>query len=796
MKKVFTLFFVLMSFAGMYAQTLFETNFATEEDFAKWIVVDSNSDGSTWKFDSGASTSTVFYTYNGANAADDWFISPAIEVAQEGTLAVMYTVNGSSYTEKMEVMYGNTPTVEAMTNRGSEVTTYVDEQKGGYFLISVKAGETYHIGFHAVSDADKWRLYLCDVTVKFLENPVDLAVTEIVSPIDGEGLSQETVTVKVKNEGLADASGFKVGFSVDGKTVAVESVNQNVPVGAEMEYTFTAKADLSLPRMIYTIKAWTESADDVNPANDAVSTEVLHIAPASMPYTIGFEASEYTGGIKYFNLNEDDGNWSLYADPYWSLAHTGDYCLAYNYDKNNNGDDWAILEPIAIEEAGYYVLKFWYSTDNTHPESFAVYSGKEQTPEAMTTPIVDFKKVANSEYKESVTILYIDEPQTLCLGFYSYTDKDENWICVDDLSFEKIDGDNVDLAMLPITNPGTYVRSQSKKEISFSVRSLGIKDATAKVKVMIDENVVSETEEIIKAQEIKQFVLADKLAGLSEGVHTLEAVVSAGADNNTANNTVILVFRVLGEAVLMWDFEDGQIPAAFKFRTEDEGTVNPSAGTEFNEYGWGIFNIQEHAQYGNHMFAGTSWLDGAEKADRWCILPEIKVNSEKSFLAWDAASFNHNYLEDYSIMISENGDDSWYYFTEDEIYAESAEFKTRGFDLSRFVDKDIFIAFRLRSKNCENLVMDNIGLYGGVQLVDHPTSVEDNLGDFELKVVLSDDCIKANKPVESMVLVDMSGKVVAKAAGSELSVSNVIPGVYVVKAVAGTEILLKKIVIK
>ncbi len=796
MKKVFTLLFVLMSFAGMYAQTLFETNFATEEDFAKWTVVDSNSDGSTWKFESGASTSTVFYTYNGANAADDWFISPAIEVAQEGTLAVMFTVHGSSYTEKMEVMYGNAPTVEAMTNRGSEVTTYVDEQKGGYFLISVKAGETYHLGFHAVSDADKWRLYLCNVTVKFVENPVDLTVTEIVSPIDGEGLSQETVTVKVKNEGLADASGFKVGFSVNGETVAVESVNQNVPAGAEMEYTFAAKADLSLPRMIYTIKAWTESADDVNPANDAESTEVLHIAPASVPYTMGFEASEYTGGIKYFNLNEDDGDWSLYTDPWWSLAHTGDYCLAYNYDKNNNGDDWAILEPIAIEEAGYYVLKFWYSTSDTHPESFAVYSGKEQTPEAMTTPIVDFKKVANSEYKESITILYIDEPQTLCLGFHSYTDKDENWICVDDLSFEKIDGDNVDLAMLPITNPGTYVRSQSKKEIIFSVRSLGIKDATAKVKVMIDENVVSETEEIIKAQEIKQFVLADKLAGLSEGVHTLKAVVSAGDDNNTANDTVILVFRVLGEAVLMWDFEDGQIPAAFKFRTEDEGTVNPSAGDEFNEYGWGIFNIQEHAQYGNHMFAGTSWLDGTEKADRWCILPEIKINSEESFLVWDAASFNSNFLEDYSIMISSNGDDSWYYFTEDEIYAESADFKTRGLDLSGFVDEDIFIAFRLRSKNCESLVMDNIGLYGGVQLVDDPTSVEDNLGDSKLKIVLSDDCIKANKPVESMALVDMSGKVVAKAAGSELSVSNVIPGVYVVKAVAGTEILSKKIVIK
>lgn len=796
MKKTFTLLFALMSFVSMYAQTLLETKFETEEDFAKWTVIDNNSDDKTWSFDSLGDPAHVFYSYSGANAADDWLISPAIEATQDGTVAVMFTVKGSSYTEKMEVMYGNAPTVETMVNRGTEVTAYLDNICGEYFLMSVKAGETYYLGFHAVSDADKWRLYLCDVTAKFVENPVDLTVSEIVSPIEGEGLSQETVTVKVKNEGLADASEFNVGFSVDGDTVAVETLNQNVAAGAEIEYTFTAKADLSSPHKKYTIKAWTECADDVNPANDARVKSVLHVAPATVPYYMGFEASENTGGIKMFNLNEDSGNWDVYADPWWNMARTGDYCLAYNYDKDNNGDDWAILDPIEIKEAGYYVLKFWYSTDNTHPESFAVYYGAEQKVESMTNQIVDFKKVACSEYKESISIIYIDEPQILCLGFHSYTDKDENWICVDDLSFEKIDADNVDLAMVSISNPGDYVRSQSKKEISFSLRSLAIKDVTAKVKVMIDENVISETTENIAAQEIKQFVLADKLIGITEGRHTLKAVVSTEEDKNTANDTVKLDFYMLGDAVVMWDFEDGEIPAEFKFKTEDSGTVNPSAGSEFNEYGWGLFVIQEHTQYGNYMFAGTSWLDGTDKADRWCVLPEIKVTSEESFLVWDAASFNAYFLEDYSVMISSNGDDSWYYFTELEVVAESPEFKTRGLNLKEYVDKNVFIAFRLRSKNCDVLVMDNIGLYGGVQLVNGSTSVEDTLGDSKLNVVLEDDCIKANKAVDSMMLMDMSGKVVAQTTGSELVVSNASPGVYVVKAVAGTEILSKKIVIK
>lgn len=795
MKKVFTLLFVLMSFAGMYAQTLFETNFATEEDFAKWTVIDNNGDGSTWKFDSTASTSTVFYTYSGANAADDWIISPAITSTETGSVAIRFKAKGSSYGEKLEVFYGSAATVDGMTGRVCEEMYLNDSEVSLVYIVNVVANEPFYLGFHACSDADKWRLYLGEVAVSFTSNPVDLRVTEILTPVSDFGLSQESVTVKVKNVGGVDVTSFDAVLTVNESVIATETVNQTLAAGAEMEYTFVTKADLSEPRKTYTITAATSSPDDINPANDATSKEVLHKASASIPYAMGFEASEYTDGITFFNLNEDDGDWNLYSDPYWSLARTGDYCLAYNYNKNNNGNDWAILEPITIAEAGYYVLKFWYSTDDSHPESFAVYYGNEQTPEAMTNQIVDLKKVASSQYQESISIIYIDSPQTLCLGFHSYTDKDENWICVDDLSFEKISADNVDLAMQPIAHPGAYVRSQSKDELSFSVRSLGIIDATAKVKVMIDDAVVSETDETIKAQEIKQFVVTGKLAGLSEGIHTLKAVVTAEDDENEANNTVEIEFRVLGDAVKMWDFEDGNVPAEFKFRAEDGGTVNPSAGDEFNEYGWGIFNISVHPQYGNHMFAGTSWLDGTDQADRWCILPELKITSEESFLVWDAASFNPSYLEDYSIMISVNGDNS--YFTEDDFYAESTEFKTRGLDLSVYVDNNIYIAFRLRSKNCDNLILDNIGLYGGVQiLAGDPVSVEDTLGDSELNVVLEDDCIKASKPVESMALVDMSGKVVAQTADSVLPISHIAPGVYVVKAVAGAEMLSKKVVIK
>ena len=47
------------------------------------------------------------------------------------------------------------------------------------------------------------------------DNPVDLTVAEIVSPVTGDALGQENVTLKVKNKGLVDVDRFTVGFRLD-----------------------------------------------------------------------------------------------------------------------------------------------------------------------------------------------------------------------------------------------------------------------------------------------------------------------------------------------------------------------------------------------------------------------------------------------------------------------------------------------------------------------------------------------------------------------------------------------------
>ena len=787
MKKIFTLIAAAcMCASSMVAQVIYTTTFATEDEFKAWTIVDENADEKTWQYDS-YSTPPVFYSYHSTNSANDWFISPAITPTESGSAIVKFKVKGSSYVEKMEVFTGNSASVDAMTNRICDVLAFNDTEKTLIYIINVTANEPLHLGFHACSDPDKWRLYLGEVTVQFTNNPVDLTVTEISSPVSDFGLAQESVTIKVKNVGNVNVDSFDLSLSVDDETVTTETVNQPLAIGAEIDYTFSTKVDLSTPRKSFNIKAWTSHPDDINSDNDAATTTVLHKAPATVPYFMGFEANEYTEGISFLNLNEDDGTWDLYTDPWWSLAHTGDYCLAYNYNKYNNADDWAFLEPITISEAGYYVLKFWYSGDDSHPEKLGVYFGNDASPEAMTNTIVEYAPFARSAYEESINIFYIDQPQTLYIGFHAFSNKDENWLCVDDVSFEKIESDDIDLAVTNITNPGNYFHKGSKKTIEYTVRNYGITDVDATLRVSINDNVVNEANVTIKAQEILSISLPGVLDSLDEGVQNLKIEATTANDKTLDNNAKSLQFRVMDTPACLWNFEDGKLPDNFTFRAEDDGTVNPSAGEEFNEAGWGIFNIQNHELFGEHVLAGTSWLDGTDKADRWCILPPF-CPTESSFLVWDVASFNPNFLESYSIMISSNGDDSWYYFTEEEFQLESPEFKTRGVDLSSYASKEIYIAFRIRSKNCEHLILDNIELYGGeIRAVDQRTINElfVNVNDNTIEVVGAD--------VEKIVVCDMSGRTVAEADNNEVSIQELNTGVYIASIYTADGVITKKI---
>ncbi len=780
---------LLSLFAGALAisagaQTYYTTDFSQEEEFNKWTVIDANNDSATWMYDADGSQSKVYYYYSAKNTADDWFISPEITPTATGKVLVTYTTYGTFYGEAMDVYTGSAATVAGMTTKQASYSNIKGESTTGSFIMEVNANEPLRVGFHCVSAADHWKFYMCSFSVKGIEKAVDLKADSLLSPNSGKNLSEETVTVRVKNDGSDPVDGFDMAFSVDGGEAVTEHVDATLAAGESMTYTFTNKAKLTEPRHKYVIKAYPISKYDIVPENDTITANVRHCGPVNPPYTMGFEASEDKDELKFYNLNEDDGDWSVYTSMWMNMARTGYGCLAYNYNKNNNANDWAILDGINVE-AGDYVLRYWYSGSNGHKERLGVYWGNGDTPADMTNKIEDKDPITQGEYLESFKIVHFDAPQTIYLGFYAFSDKDENWLTIDDVQFYKASSDAVDLVVNGISAPYDYVRTPNDKDVTFELANVGIKDTKATVTVKVDDEQKWTSSESITAQEIKTLTATDAIKGLAAGKHTLQVEVASDDDSDSTNNVVKKDIIVLDTPTVLYDFEDAKIPESFTFCTVDTGKINVEAGDEFNEYGWGIIDVQAHRMYGEHVLAGASWVDGVSKVDRWIILPQVTIGEGDSYLAWDASSGNMTYLESYKVKVSDgsaNPADYWY-STALEVNDESIYPKTRGISLSKYAGKNVYIAFNIVSKPADFLVLDNIGLYGAAGI---------NTGISDMTVTPAEISISASEitapQAQSIAVVDLSGRTMLRAAGNSLATQSLQPGVYVaaVKTATGT----------
>ncbi len=774
MKKIFTLVSAaVLSIASMSATSLFSTTFATQEDFNAWTVIDANDDGATWKFALGSEPSNCMYQYSSANAANDWIISPEITPTKTGTVAIMYSYKGSSYTETLEVYVGNGTTVDGYTTASAQHSA-LDEIYNSYVLVDAVEGQAFRVAFRATTPKDRFRLFLVSVDAKHIDAAADLGVTEIVSPVTGMNLVQENVTVKIKNFASSDMSNFPVCFQLDENEPITETVTATVKAGEEIEYTFAAKADLSTPRKIYTFKAYTNVDGDLNSSNDGKEASIRHQAPAGVPYYMGFEPLEETSSISFYNLNEDSGEWSINMDGWFTkLARTGSYCLAYNYDRQNSGDDWAILEPINVEP-GYYVLRFWYAATENHPEKLAVYWGNGATPADMTNKIIEYNPVNNATYKESINIVHFDKAQTVCFGFYAFSPKNENWLVIDDLAIEAVTGDNVDFAINEISAPFDFVRTGNGTDVVFELRNIGIKDAIAHAKVIID-GATSESKTLsLKAQEIQKVTFANIIAGLAIGKHSISIEVTSELDNNAANNTISKEIIVLGEPMKLWDFETGVIPEDFTYAVDDEGTINPDAGDEFNDQGWGIFKIgSTHSMLGNYVMSGTSWIDGVDNADRSVILPAVDLVNADTYLVWDAHSFNASFPEKYHVMVQDNTTSYKYFSSKYTQVAESATPVTRGISLASYAGKNVNIAFNITTANGDNLVLDNIGIYDM-----YVAGVEDVRVEQLQPIMISANEIQA-LGAKNITIVNLLGHIVATANGETIKLTDLANGVYI-----------------
>lgn len=199
---------------GKGFETPYSQTFDTAESFGLFTVADANYDGFTWDYyEQQWGNSAVKYNSSPENAADDWLITPAIELKKGKlyTFSFKARANSSTYPERLEVKYGNDNSVEAMTNdvleptvlKGSEYRTFKKE-------IQPEEDTKVFFGFHALSDADMYYLVIDDISVD--------AGTATTAP---DSVANLTVTPDAKGDNKA-----KIAFNAPTVNMAGSTLGQ------------------------------------------------------------------------------------------------------------------------------------------------------------------------------------------------------------------------------------------------------------------------------------------------------------------------------------------------------------------------------------------------------------------------------------------------------------------------------------------------------------------------------------------------------------------------------------------
>ena len=139
-----------------------------------WNSIDANNDGITMV----VGNQGISYSFNDELAADDWMMSPCVELAA-GTYTVTYDYAAeSALTESFELFYGNGAHIADMTNLVATHTFNNTGVETAVTTITIDADGIYNFGFHATSLAGNLGFNISyfsvqpvnDVVVTYAEN--------------------------------------------------------------------------------------------------------------------------------------------------------------------------------------------------------------------------------------------------------------------------------------------------------------------------------------------------------------------------------------------------------------------------------------------------------------------------------------------------------------------------------------------------------------------------------------------------------------------------------------------------
>jgi len=373
----------------------YTNDFADDAAFAQFGVYDANMDANTWALYSGAAR----YLYSSTNNADDWLVSPPIKLlaGQKYRFAIDTWAQSATYAERVEVLMGTEAKASAFTTQVIEPTdvNYASTAPKTLENASVEVEEDgyYYFAVHAISDADKWALFVDNFVVEAGAGAnAPAAVSGLAAtPYDetiGATITFTAPTMTVSGTELA-GSAMTIELQRDGTVI---NTFEGVTPGQELSYE-DADETLTPGNHTYTVIPSNEEG-----AGEKAEITVFLSQTLNIPFTIDMTAQESFVGFNVVDNNADGTTWK------WSDSYN---CIMYGYNYSNAADDYLISSPIRMEAGKNYKVVIVASCyGENYPERFEVLLGNDATVAAMTTTVMEPTDVAtnvDTEYEAEFT---------------------------------------------------------------------------------------------------------------------------------------------------------------------------------------------------------------------------------------------------------------------------------------------------------------------------------------------------------------------------------------------------------
>ncbi len=348
-------------------------NFETKARRRPFTIIDNNGDNSTW--DSGLHSNSgsymFYYSYNANNAGDDWLISPAIKL-EEGKhyrFSLNAWAQNSANVERLEVMLGRdinaasmTQTIINATDINHSVIINIAEESQLLENTDFTVAKTgyYYFGIHAISEKDRYYLYIDNFNVALATTAESPAAATNVSVTQEPGMLADNVSFTAPavtisgnpiTENLASVNVYR-----DGEPVASLA---NVAPGSQQ--SISDNNGLSLGQHDYYVVATSNSGEGEK--SDTVQAFITLTQP--IPVVYDFTTQNFNQSL-VIDANGDGRSWN------GGLSDGATYTFGH-IDAN----EYLITQPAHLEAGiSYNITVNACSNGTEYPESFELLMGK------------------------------------------------------------------------------------------------------------------------------------------------------------------------------------------------------------------------------------------------------------------------------------------------------------------------------------------------------------------------------------------------------------------------------------